>query len=62
MKVKLRPFELSDVERLAQLANNYEIARFLTNRFPHPYTVEHAKEFIELFQKDKPSQRFANCK
>jgi ribosomal-protein-alanine N-acetyltransferase len=59
MKAELRPFELSDVERLAQLANNYEIARFLTNRFPHPYTVEHAKEFIELFQKDKPCQRFA---
>ncbi len=59
MKAKLRPFQLSDAERLAQLANNYEIARFLTNRFPHPYTVEHAKEFIETFQKDKPCQRFA---
>ena len=59
MKAKLRPFELSDAERLAELANNYEIARFLTNRFPHPYTIEHSKEFIELFQKDVPCQRFA---
>lgn len=59
MKVELRPWQTADAERLSELANNYQIARYLTNRFPHPYTIEHAKEFIATFMKDDPIQRFA---
>lgn len=58
MKVKLRPFKESDAERLALLANNYNIAKFLRNGFPHPYTVEHAKGFIDSLKNDNPTQRF----
>jgi ribosomal-protein-alanine N-acetyltransferase len=58
MKVKLRPFKESDAERLALLANNIKIAKFLRNGFPHPYTVEHAKNFIGSLKNDDPTQRF----
>ncbi len=58
MKVKLRPFKESDAERLALLANNYNIAKFLRNGFPHPYTVAHAKGFIDSLKNDNPTQRF----
>lgn len=59
MSIAIRPYELSDIERLALLANNINIAKFLTGRFPHPYTTEHAKSFIETFQKDIPTKVFA---
>lgn len=58
MRVQLRPFTGNDAERLAELANNYNIAKYLTNAFPHPYTLENAKSFIELFMKDEPCSRF----
>lgn len=59
MSIAIREFELSDVNRLSELANNINVARFLTGRFPHPYTSEHAKTFIETFLKDKPNKVFA---
>lgn len=59
MSIAIREFELNDIERLSQLANNINVARFLTGRFPHPYTAEHAKTFIETFLKDKPNKVFA---
>lgn len=54
--LQLAPFEIRDVERLSLLANNWEIAKNLTDQFPHPYTPEHAKSFIEMTQKHKPTR------
>jgi len=55
--IKLRGFYKTDCDRLAELANNENISRNLTDGFPHPYTLEHAEEFIvfqkSIFKQDK---------
>lgn len=42
----LRPPEPGDAPRLAQLANDRAVWRNLRDAFPHPYTLEHAQQFI----------------
>jgi ribosomal-protein-alanine N-acetyltransferase len=44
----LRPFLNSDAEALVNLANNPNIAKTLTDRFPHPYSLEDGIKFIEF--------------
>ena len=56
---KLRPWSICDVSSLAMYANNYKIAKFLRDAFPHPYNVDDAKAFIELATKDTPIHLFA---
>mgnify|MGYP000177268116 CR=1 FL=1 len=48
MKFTLRKFRESDLENLVKYANNYNIARFLTNGFPHPYTEQDGKNFLSI--------------
>jgi len=43
----LRPFKPDDAESLARHANNAAIARQLRDEFPHPYTLNDARMFIE---------------
>ena len=52
----LRDWELSDVKSLAEHANNPKIARNLRDRFPHPYTVKDAEEFLNavILKPDPP--------
>ncbi|MDX2192912.1 MAG: GNAT family N-acetyltransferase [Gemmatimonadales bacterium] len=45
----LRPLSLLDTDVLARRANDPEVARHLTDAFPHPYTREHAVAFIGTF-------------
>jgi [ribosomal protein S5]-alanine N-acetyltransferase len=42
----LREYADSDLERLVNLANNKNVARYLVSTFPHPYTNEDAKWWI----------------
>jgi ribosomal-protein-alanine N-acetyltransferase len=44
--IRLRPFRLSDTEKLAEMANNKKISRNLRDGFPHPYTHDDAITFI----------------
>lgn len=46
MEVTLRPWHLDDVNDLVALANNKNIAQFIADVFPHPYTIENGKTFI----------------
>ena len=46
----IRPLKAQDRESLAKYANNYQIARNLRDRFPHPYTVVDAEWFIDFCQ------------
>ena len=39
-------------------ANNVEIARNLTNAFPHPYTLENAQNFIAMTLSAQPIHVF----
>jgi len=59
MNYRLRPFRDDDAVALSRHANNPNIARFMTNGFPHPYTVEHARNFIEYANRDQPVHIFA---
>ena len=45
--IKLRNFRKSDSPRMAELANNEKISRNLRDGFPHPYTLQHAEDFID---------------
>ncbi|MEM6398458.1 MAG: GNAT family N-acetyltransferase [Bacteroidota bacterium] len=51
MNLSLRPWNRSDFERIAELANNPKIAGFLTDMFPHPYAPEDAEKYFDTFTK-----------
>jgi [ribosomal protein S5]-alanine N-acetyltransferase len=55
----LRPWNENDIDSLIANANNNNIARFMTDGFPHPYTAENAKAFIAMATKDEPVHIFA---
>ena len=59
MKFKLRPWTLEDLNSLVRNANNFNVARFMTDGFPHPYTNENGKSFLEFAAKDTPINNFA---
>jgi len=54
---KLRPWLVSDQDSVVKYANNPNIAKYLTDGFPHPYTMEDAEKFINLYKDVCP----ANC-
>lgn len=45
-RLVLRPWREDDEEALARQADNRRIWINLRDRFPHPYTLEHAREWI----------------
>ena len=53
MEYKLRSWELSDLRSLVEHANNNNIAKWLTNQFPNPYTEDDGIAFIESAITDK---------
>ena len=59
MEFKLRPWTLNDLDSLILHANDADIAKNMTDRFPFPYTIEHGKGFIEMATADKPVHIFA---
>ncbi|MBV8638761.1 MAG: GNAT family N-acetyltransferase [Candidatus Eremiobacteraeota bacterium] len=46
--LRLRPWRDDDVERLVEIANDADVARYMADRFPHPYTIEDARFWIAL--------------
>jgi RimJ/RimL family protein N-acetyltransferase len=59
MNFILRPWSINDLDSLVANANNFNIAKFMTNGFPHPYTKGNGKAFIQLATKDDPVHLFA---
>lgn len=57
--VRLRAFRESDAPKMAKLANNLNVSRNLTDGFYHPYTLQHAEEFIRRFMDQDPVTFFA---
>ena len=43
----MRPWRESDVDSLAEHANNINVAKNLRDRFPHPYTRHNARDFLK---------------
>ena len=50
---------MEDLDDLVIFADNYKIAKFMTDQFPHPYTIEKGKAFIEFASKASPTNIFA---
>ena len=57
--MKLRPWTFEDTENLVRYANNPNVAKYLTNAFPHPYTIENAHSFIAMVATQNPTSIFA---
>jgi ribosomal-protein-alanine N-acetyltransferase len=55
----LRPWCAADAGSLVRHANNINVARHLRDRFPHPYTRDHAKEFLRAVSGAEPQTNFA---
>jgi len=58
IKYKLRKFKKTDIDSIANHANNKNIAKFLTNEFPFPYTKRDAEFFINIVSKESPTKTF----
>ncbi|MGC1380223.1 MAG: GNAT family protein [Candidatus Baltobacteraceae bacterium] len=43
---RLRPYRLTDAPALQALADDFLVARWMTSRFPHPYTQRDAEEWV----------------
>ncbi len=55
----IRPYCLSDAESLAHYANNRKVWLNLRDGFPHPYTLENARSFIDAVSQQNPTTFFA---
>ena len=45
---RLRPYRDDDACSLATIANDFEVARWLSRRFPHPYDLSDAREWLGI--------------
>jgi len=43
----VRPWRLSDADSLVRHANNRKVWLLVRDRFPHPYTIQDAHEFLQ---------------
>lgn len=59
MTFELRPFRTTDLHSLVKYANNYNIAKNLSNKFPFPYTQNDGLSFINLALSSNPAEIFA---
>lgn len=59
MQFTLRKWTSDDLENLVEHANNFNIAKWLTNGFPYPYTLNDGKKFLRMISEDNPVKVFA---
>ena len=59
MNFKLRKWNEADLTNLVKYANNNNVAKWLTNGFPHPYTQEDGKAYLSSIANDNPTKVFA---
>lgn len=57
--VQIRPWKPEDASALASICNNRKIWLNVRDRFPHPYTVANAIEWITFTIRQKPIQNMA---
>lgn len=55
---RIRSFRAEDAASIARHANNPKIAAQVRDRFPHPYTLENAHEYLRNLNRD-PETAFA---
>ena len=55
----IRPWRRSDLDAIVRNADNYAVWRNLRDRFPHPYTPRHAKDWLASVRDEDPVLNFA---
>ena len=59
MDVRIRKWQLSDIENLVRYANNKKISDNLADAFPFPYSKDFGLEFIKRVSNEEPTKIFA---
>jgi [ribosomal protein S5]-alanine N-acetyltransferase len=54
----VRPWRLDDAESLTRHANNRKIWLSVRDLFPHPYTLEHAHQFLQRAISEQREMKF----
>jgi [ribosomal protein S5]-alanine N-acetyltransferase len=54
----LRPFRSDDVARVRKLGDDYRVARWMTDLFPHPFTESDAAKWIARVSSQVPTDHF----
>jgi len=57
--IVLRPYDIHMVDALVVAANDPRINRFMRDSFPHPYTVDDARTWVDLATASDPPTHFA---
>lgn len=60
-KCLVRPHCELDAEALSLNANNPKIAKWMSNLWPHPYTLKNSQEWIALSMSLSPTRTFVIC-
>lgn len=61
MEISIRCIEKTDIDDVARLANNDEIAQMTAN-LPYPYTTTHAATWLDYVENNEQEHVFAICK
>ena len=56
---QIRPLDENDIAALVKYANNPRVADQLEDRFPHPYTIGHARRWLAQLKAQDPLTNFA---
>jgi [ribosomal protein S5]-alanine N-acetyltransferase len=56
---RLRPYRSGDASALCAVADDFDVARWMTRRFPHPYALRDAEEWIAIAMADPRGQILA---
>ena len=54
----IRPWRLDDAESLARHANSRKVWLAVRDLFPHPYTIQDAREFLQRATTEQPEMKF----
>lgn len=57
--IGLRPYGWDMVDLLAPACNHPEIARYMSDRFPYPYTNSDARAYLEMVTNQDPTRSYA---
>jgi RimJ/RimL family protein N-acetyltransferase len=56
---RLRPYRSGDASAICAVADDFEVVRWMTRRFPHPYALRDAEEWIAFAMADARKQILA---
>jgi RimJ/RimL family protein N-acetyltransferase len=56
---RLRQYREDDARTLVRLADDFEVARWMSQRFPHPYTIDAARAWLAKAVLEAPVDNFA---